>query len=85
MEWDYKVDIWNVGMVIRMIVHALSLEAFMKLIIAKIRDLFEHHHPFRARNPAHKLDDGYHLAEMQAVLGSPPPKFLVQSEKSLPF
>ncbi|KAK1143748.1 hypothetical protein N8T08_006149 [Aspergillus melleus] len=52
MTWDYKVDIWNVGMV--------------------IWDLFEHRHLFRARNPEGKLDDAYHLAEMQAILGAPP-------------
>ncbi|KZF26784.1 kinase-like protein [Xylona heveae TC161] len=66
MSWDYKVDIWNVGMV--------------------IWDLFEHRHLFRARNPEHKLDDGYHLAEIQAVLGSPPPPdFLARSKRSLQF
>ncbi|GIK07106.1 hypothetical protein Aspvir_002761 [Aspergillus viridinutans] len=65
MTWDYKVDIWNVGMV--------------------IWDLFEHGHLFRARNPEGKLDDGYHLAEMQAVLGDPPLEFLARSEKSLEF
>ncbi|KAL4780116.1 kinase-like domain-containing protein [Aspergillus varians] len=65
MTWDYKVDIWNVGMV--------------------IWDLFEHRHLFRARNPEGKLDDGYHLAEMQAVLGDPPPEFLARSERSLQF
>ncbi|KAJ5570433.1 uncharacterized protein N7459_009863 [Penicillium hispanicum] len=70
MNWDSKVDIWNVGMV---------------LIIAEIWDLFEHRHVFRARNPARKLDDGYHLAEMQAVLGNPPLQFLARSERSLQF
>ncbi|KAF7169144.1 hypothetical protein CNMCM5623_001931 [Aspergillus felis] len=65
MTWNYKVDIWNVGMV--------------------IWDLFEHRHLFRARNPEGKLDDGYHLAEMQAVLGDPPLEFLARSEKSLEF
>ncbi|KAJ9292808.1 hypothetical protein DTO271G3_8383 [Paecilomyces variotii] len=70
MIWDYKVDIWNVGML---------------LIMAEIWDLFEHRHLFSARNPEGKLDDGYHLAEMQAVLGSPPPEFLARSESSLQF
>ncbi|KAJ5551643.1 hypothetical protein N7535_000412 [Penicillium sp. DV-2018c] len=50
-----------------------------------IWDLFEKHHLFRARNPARELDDGYHLAEMQAVLGSPPVEFLARSERSLLF
>lgn len=64
---------------------AWSLETIMKLIMAKIWDLFEHRHLFRARNPACKLDDGYHLAEIQAVLGSPPHEFLVRSERSHRF
>ncbi|CDM29842.1 unnamed protein product [Penicillium roqueforti FM164] len=37
-----------------------------------------------ARNPA-ELDDGYPLAEMQAVLGSPPLKLLGRSERSHQF
>ncbi|OJJ45156.1 hypothetical protein ASPZODRAFT_100384 [Penicilliopsis zonata CBS 506.65] len=65
MTWNYKVDIWNVGML--------------------IWDLFEYHHLFRARNPARQLDDEYHLAEMQAVLGRPPLQFLQRSERSLQF
>ncbi|CAG7916448.1 unnamed protein product [Penicillium olsonii] len=65
MNWDHKVDIWSVGML--------------------IWDLFEHRHLFRAQNPARELHDGYHLAEMQAVLGSPPLKLLGQSERSHQF
>ncbi|CAG8122735.1 unnamed protein product [Penicillium salamii] len=45
-------------------------------------DLFEHRHLFKARNSARELDDGYHLAEMQAVLGRPPAEFLGRSERS---
>ncbi|KAJ5362917.1 hypothetical protein N7541_003761 [Penicillium brevicompactum] len=50
-----------------------------------IWDLFEHRHLFRARNSACELDDGCHLAEMQAVLGSPPAEFLARSERSCLF
>lgn len=57
----------------------------MKLTMAKIWDLFEHRHLFRARITEDKLDDAYHLAEMQAVLGDPPPGFLARSERSLHF
>ncbi|PWY64201.1 kinase-like protein [Aspergillus eucalypticola CBS 122712] len=67
MNWDNKVDIWNVGMV------------------PKIWDLFEHRHLFKARNDEGKLDDGQHLAEMQAVLGRPPAEFLARSAKSPQF
>ncbi|CAG8938723.1 unnamed protein product [Penicillium salamii] len=45
-------------------------------------DLFEHHHLFKARNSARELDDGCHLAEMQAVLGRPPAEFLGRSARS---
>ncbi|KAE8352419.1 kinase-like domain-containing protein [Aspergillus coremiiformis] len=50
-----------------------------------IWDLFEHCHLFRARNPERKLDDGYHLATIQAVLGCPPRVFLDRSERSEQF
>ncbi|RDW64490.1 uncharacterized protein DSM5745_09901 [Aspergillus mulundensis] len=65
MSWDYKVDIWNVGMV--------------------IWSLFQRRHLFHARNAERELDDGVHLAEMQAVLGPPPLEFLARSERSLLF
>ncbi|PYH94469.1 kinase-like protein [Aspergillus ellipticus CBS 707.79] len=65
MTWDYKVDIWNIGML--------------------IWDLFEHRHLFKARDPEGKLDNGYHLGEMQALLGSPPLEFLARSENSIQF
>lgn len=57
----------------------------MKLTIAEIWDLFEHRHLFRARNSERRLDDEYHLAEMQAVLGGPPLEFLTRSERSRQF
>ncbi|KAJ5706374.1 kinase-like protein [Penicillium majusculum] len=65
MTWDYKVDIWSVGLL--------------------IWDLLERRHLFRARNSAGNLDDGFHLAKMQAVLGSPPLKFPRRSERSYEF
>lgn len=86
MTWDYKVDIWNVGMVVRwfsMKCHCYS--TYHELTMTEIWDLFEHRHLFRARNPERILDDEYHLAEMQAVLGSPPPEFLARSERSRQF
>ncbi|KAL4900463.1 hypothetical protein BDW74DRAFT_188292 [Aspergillus multicolor] len=50
-----------------------------------IWDLFEHPHLFRARSDKRDLDDGVHLAEMQAVLRPPPPEFLGRSERCLLF
>ncbi|GKZ50394.1 hypothetical protein AbraIFM66951_003530 [Aspergillus brasiliensis] len=54
-------------------------------MVPKIWDLFEHRHLFRARNDEGRLDDGQHLAEMQAVLGRPPSQFLARSERSPQF
>ncbi|GLA28295.1 hypothetical protein AnigIFM63326_005866 [Aspergillus niger] len=54
-------------------------------MVPKIWDLFERRHLFKARNDEGKLDDGQHLAEMQAVLGMPPAQFLVRSERSHQF
>ncbi|RAL14126.1 uncharacterized protein BO97DRAFT_433244 [Aspergillus homomorphus CBS 101889] len=48
-------------------------------------DIRNHRHLFKARNPEGRLDDEYHLAEMQAVLGFPLPEFLARSERSLRF
>ncbi|KAL2818258.1 hypothetical protein BDW59DRAFT_175228 [Aspergillus cavernicola] len=70
MDWDYEVHIWNVGMV---------------LTVRDIWDIFEHHHLFKARDSEPRLDDGIHLAEMQAVLVSPLLEFLSRSERSLEF
>ncbi|KAF4765680.1 hypothetical protein N7455_004101 [Penicillium solitum] len=77
MTWDYKVDIWSVGL--------LSLVAAIKLTTAQIWDLLDRRHLFRARNSAGNLDDGFHLAKMQAVLGNPTLKFPRRSERSYKF
>ncbi|KAK4983622.1 hypothetical protein LTR50_007105 [Elasticomyces elasticus] len=65
MKWSYKVDIWNVAMV--------------------VWDLFEHDHLFRGRHAGNEYNDGYHLAEMVALLGPPPLDFLRKSENSLQY
>ncbi|MCJ1256787.1 hypothetical protein MMC24_004611 [Lignoscripta atroalba] len=48
-------------------------------------DLFEYRHLFQGRNPDEKYDDGYHLADMVAVLGPPPLEFLKRSENCLRY
>jgi serine/threonine-protein kinase SRPK3 len=49
----------------------------------QVWDLFEYHHLFKGRNPKDDLlDDSYHLAEMVAILGTPPIEFLNRSERS---
>ncbi|KAL5361130.1 kinase-like domain-containing protein [Aspergillus floccosus] len=53
--------------------------------IWKIGDPFERRHLSKARNPEGKLDDCYHLADMQAVLGRASVEFLDRSERRLDF
>lgn len=48
-------------------------------------DLFEYDHLFQGRNPKKEYDDGYHLAQMVAILGPPPLNFLKRSENSLRY
>ncbi|KAK2051206.1 protein kinase [Colletotrichum caudatum] len=60
LQWDSKIDIWSVGVM--------------------VWDLFEGGRLFRAVKDA-RLDDEQHLAEMTALLGPPPKRFLELSEK----
>lgn len=53
--------------------------------MAKIWDLLERRHLFKARDYDRRLDDGVHLGEMHALLGSPPREFLARSEKCLQY
>ncbi|KAE8139207.1 U4/U6 small nuclear ribonucleo protein PRP4 [Aspergillus pseudotamarii] len=64
-SWDYKVDIWNVGMVAWDIVSPFTL--------------------VDGRNPDGVFDDRFHLAELVALLGSPPPAFRQRSHLSSVF
>ncbi|OGM43262.1 hypothetical protein ABOM_008629 [Aspergillus bombycis] len=64
-NWDYKVDIWNVGMVAWDIVSSATL--------------------VDGKNPDGVFDDRFHLAELVALLGSPPPAFYQRSHLSAVF
>ncbi|KAE8356038.1 U4/U6 small nuclear ribonucleo protein PRP4 [Aspergillus coremiiformis] len=64
-SWDYKVDIWNVGMVAWDIVSSSTL--------------------VDGKNPDGIFDDRFHLAELVALLGSPPPEFCQRSHLSSVF
>ncbi|PTU24754.1 hypothetical protein P175DRAFT_0528264 [Aspergillus ochraceoroseus IBT 24754] len=74
---------WDGGKTAHAIV--LALRPIVKLIMVEIWNLFEPRHLFRARDPEGNLNDGCHLAEMQAVLGGAPPELLARSERSLQF
>lgn len=78
MEWDFKVDIWSVGVmvcIIRILTTLISANVF------KIWDLFEGRRLFHAAKNG-LLDDEQHLAEMVSLMGPPPKSFLERSEKS---
>ncbi|KAE8369968.1 U4/U6 small nuclear ribonucleo protein PRP4 [Aspergillus caelatus] len=64
-SWDYRVDIWNAGMVAWDIVNPFTL--------------------VDGRNPDGVFDDRFHLAELVALLGSPPPEFRQRSHLSSVF
>lgn len=83
MAWDYKVDIWNVGMMVCYISHvcpALLFSLFPN--IKRIWDLFEYSYLFEARNVDEELDDDCHLAETKAILGKPPLEFVSRCDES---
>ncbi|PGH28761.1 CMGC/SRPK protein kinase [[Emmonsia] crescens] len=62
MEWDYKVDVWNVAMVVW---HSLTGRPL-----------------FNGRSADGKIqDDRIHMAEMVALMGPPPLRFLERSTR----
>lgn len=84
MKWDYKVDIWNVGVVIRT---ANSITQRCKLITYCIQvwDLFQSEALFTSHDVEGNFDDSYHLASMVAIMGPPPPEFLQRSKMTGKF
>jgi serine/threonine protein kinase len=92
LEWDSKIDIWSVGVMVRL---SLSLLEDIALTaqrpgrkyadslawrVTQIWDLFEGGRLFRAVKNGH-LNDELHLAEMVSLMGPPPKEFLQRSEK----
>lgn len=76
MEWDSKIDIWSVGVMVcdpRVIYFGLYLAV-------QTWDLFQGGRLFFARRNG-MLDDEQHLAEMVSLMGPPPPTFLTRSDK----
>lgn len=78
-EWDSKIDIWSVGVMVGR--GASSSKRWACLTVRnQVWDLFEGGRLFRAVKDGH-LNDEQHLAEMVSLLGPPPKKFLQMSKK----
>ncbi|CAK96886.1 kinase-like protein [Aspergillus niger ATCC 13496] len=84
-QGDIMPDIYRAPEVIMNMKWDKKVDIWNVGMVPKIWDLFERRHLFKARNDEGKLDDGQHLAEMQAVLGMPPAQFLARSERSHQF
>ena len=80
MEWDSKIDIWSVGLMVSHPLGSVSLSPRKGTHVDQLWDLYQGGRLFFARKNG-KLDDEQHLAEMVSLLGSPPPEFLERSEK----
>lgn len=80
MPWDSKIDIWSLGVMVRTSLLLRDLLLPLALTLIQIWDLFEGNSLFSAvRNGS--LDDELHFAEMVALIGPPPKRFLKRSEK----
>lgn len=87
MEWDDKIDIWSVGVMVckqgKLTITPLGFISNWKYMV-QIWDLLEGGSLFRPVKEGH-LDDEQHFAEMVALLGPPPKAFLERSDKCLQF
>lgn len=82
MSWTAKVDIWNVGVLVRHRTQPTCPSRRGLTEYPKIWDLFEDHHLFDGRGSDGRHSDAQILAEMIALLGPPPAKFLRKSSLS---
>jgi serine/threonine protein kinase len=75
MEWDSKIDIWSIGVMVGALIPSFRAT----LTVRQIWDLFEGGRLFRAVKDGY-LNDEKHLAEMVSLMGPPPLKLLDRSE-----
>lgn len=85
MSWGHAVDMWSVGLLVRLTLPAscLHTQTSNGLFICQAWDLLEPEslfHLYDADDPAR--NEAYHLANMTALLGPPPSEFLARSSKS---
>jgi serine/threonine protein kinase len=72
MEWDSKIDIWSLGVMVCICIIPPALSC---IELSQIWDLFEGGRLFRAEKDG-MPDDEQHLAEMVSFMGPPPKEFL---------
>lgn len=89
IDWSYPVDIWNVGVMVRLgsdLRPQHTNRDFLLTATSQIWDLFEGKHMFYGNDPDGK---GYstraHLAEVVGILGPPPLDLLVRGKRSHEF
>jgi serine/threonine protein kinase len=80
MEWDCKVDMWSVGLMVCRVDPIHRLLNSILTAAEQIWDLFEGSRLFHAVKDG-RLSDELHLAEMVALMGPPPKAFLERSEE----
>lgn len=88
-NWDYKVDIWSVAMVVSPLpsYEILQVAGIENMLICMLKawDIVSSSTLIKGRNPDGIFDDRVHLAELVALLGCPPPEFRERSHLSSVF
>jgi serine/threonine-protein kinase SRPK3 len=88
MEWNHKVDIWNVGVMVSTALPPPEALATSHLwimsesgpICHRSGTFFENKHMFNALDEDQQYSPSHHVAEMVAYLGLPPLEFVQRSE-----
>lgn len=83
VPWTYRVDIWNVGCMVRRPI--IGVQRFLKLT-SQIWDIFEGESLFTGQDPEFQTyRSRAHLAEMICLLGPPPPTLLARGNMTRKF
>lgn len=87
-KWDYKVDIWSVGMIVRSLTYPALMNKFFNDradVYVQAWDIVSSNTLINGKNADGIFDDRCHLAELVALLGPPPPTFRERSHLSSVF
>lgn len=77
MEWDSQIDIWSVGVMVR--INAAFISSYCRLN-TQIWNLLEDDNLFRPFKDGY-LNDELHFAQMVALMGPPPKQLLERSDR----
>lgn len=86
-NWDLKVDIWSVAMVVSFSIFypTPGFNAVKTYNILKAWDIVSHHTIIKGDSRDGIFDDGAHIVELVALLGPPPPEFLAKQQMGWVF